>query len=45
MGITDEEIQETIDVAASVGAGTIDAMAKRSKRAAEEKHFWWRKPK
>lgn len=45
MGITDEEIQEATDVAASVGAGTIDAMAIRAKRASDEKHYWWRKPK
>lgn len=35
MGISEEELAETIQLAASVGAGTITAMAKRASKASE----------
>lgn len=45
MGATDEEIAETVHLAASVGAGVVLAMADRAREAAERKHYWWRPPK
>ena len=45
MGISDEELNETIQLAASVGAGTILAMGERAKTAADESHHWWKKEK
>jgi len=45
MGISDEELNETIQLAASVGAGTILAMGERAKTAADESHHWWEKGK
>ncbi len=35
MGITEEELAETIQLAASVGAGTIRAMARRASKKSE----------
>lgn len=35
MGITEEELAECIQLAASVGAGTIRAMARRASKASE----------
>lgn len=45
MGISDEELNEAIQLAASVGAGTILAMGERAKAAADESHHWWKKEK
>jgi alkylhydroperoxidase/carboxymuconolactone decarboxylase family protein YurZ len=35
MGVTEEELAETIQLAASVGAGTIRAMARRASKKSE----------
>jgi hypothetical protein len=35
MGITEEELAESIQLAASVGAGSITAMAKRASKRSE----------
>jgi len=43
MGITDEEVTEAIQVAESVGAGVIWAMANRAKQASEDHWRWWDK--
>ena len=43
MGITDAEITEAIQVAESVGAGVIWAMANRAKQASEDHWRWWDK--
>lgn len=43
MGITDEELQEAIQTAYSVGAGVMWAMANRAKTASEEHFRWWDK--
>lgn len=43
MGITDEELDEAIQLASSVGAGTVLAMGDRAKTAAQENHHWWKK--
>jgi len=43
MGITEEELDEVIQLASSVGAGTILAMGERAKTAAEGSHHWWEK--
>ncbi len=43
MGISDEEITEAIQVAESVGAGVIWAMANRAKKASEDHWRWWDK--
>ena len=45
MGISDEELDEAIQLAASVGAGTILAMGERAKTAADKSHHWWEKGK
>lgn len=37
MGISEEELAETVQLAASVGAGTISAMAKRASRRSAPK--------
>jgi hypothetical protein len=42
LGATDEEIAETVQLAASVGAGVVLAMADRAHDAADAHHFWWR---
>ena len=42
LGATDEEIEETIQLAGSVGAGVILAMADRARDASDEHHYWWR---
>lgn len=44
MGATDAEISETVQLAASVGAGVMLAMADRAQTAAEHQHFYWRPP-
>jgi len=41
-GASDEEIRETIQLAGSVGAGAILAMADRAENASEAGHHWWR---
>jgi hypothetical protein len=43
MGCTDDEIQEAVQVAYSVGAGAIWAMAARAEKAATEHFRWWDK--
>jgi hypothetical protein len=45
MGATDKEIDEVIQLAGSVGAGAILAMADRAREASEQHHYWWRPPK
>ncbi len=45
MGATDEELAETVHMAASVGAGVALAMADRSRQAAEAHYHWWKPPK
>jgi hypothetical protein len=37
----DQEINETIQVAASIGAGAILAMADRSHKNADAGYHWW----
>lgn len=43
LGCTDEEIQEAVQVAYSVGAGSIWAMAERAKQASDDHFRWWDK--
>jgi len=43
MGCTDEEIQEAVQLAYSVGAGVMWAMADRARKDAEERFRWWDK--
>ena len=43
MGISDEELQEAIQTAYSVGAGVMWAMANRAKTASDEHFRWWDK--
>jgi hypothetical protein len=43
MGCTDEEIREAVQVAYSVGAGAMWAMAARAEKAADERFRWWDK--
>jgi hypothetical protein len=43
MGISDAEITEAIQVAESVGAGVIWAMANRAQAASEAHWRWWDK--
>ena len=45
MGATEEEINEVIQLAGSVGAGAILAMADRAREASDSRHFWWRAPR
>lgn len=45
MGATEQEIEEVIQLAGSVGAGVILAMADRAREAADEHNYWWRAPK
>ena len=45
MGATEEEIDEVIQLAGSVGAGVILAMADRAREASDRRHYWWRAPK
>ena len=45
LGISAEELDEAIQLAASVGAGTILAMGERAKTAADNSHHWWEKGK
>jgi AhpD family alkylhydroperoxidase len=44
-GASPEEINETIQVASSVGAGAMLAMADRARDAANAGHYWWRTPR
>ncbi|MBX5468188.1 MAG: hypothetical protein K6U14_11965 [Firmicutes bacterium] len=44
MGATEAEIEETVQLAASVGAGVVLAMADRARQAADEHHYYWRPP-
>lgn len=43
LGCTDEEIQEAVQCAYSVGAGVMWAMAARAEKAADERFRWWDK--
>ena len=43
LGCTDEEIKEAVQVAYSVGAGAIWAMAARAEKASEDQFRWWDK--
>ncbi len=43
MGITDEELDETIQLAYSVGAGVMWATATRARKASEDRFRWWEK--
>jgi hypothetical protein len=45
MGATEEEINEVIQLAGSVGAGVILAMADRARDASDQHNYWWRAPK
>lgn len=42
MGATEDEIQETVQMAGSVAAGAVLAMADRARQAADSHHYWWR---
>ena len=41
MGITDAELDEVVQLAAAVGAGSIAAMAKRARKTAETERTLW----
>ncbi len=43
MGIADEELEETIQLAYSVGAGVMWATASRARKASEDRFRWWEK--
>ena len=43
LGCTDDEIQEAVQCAYSVGAGAMWAMADRAKKASDERFRWWDK--
>ncbi len=43
LGCIDDEIREAVQVAYSVGAGAMWAMAARAEKAAEERFRWWDK--
>jgi hypothetical protein len=45
MGASEEEINEVIQLAGSVGAGAILAMADRAREASDARHYWWRPPR
>ena len=45
MGATEEEINEVLQLAGSVGAGVILAMADRAREASDARHFYWRPPR
>jgi hypothetical protein len=45
MGATDAEIAEAVQMAASVAAGAVLAMADRAREASEHRHYWWRPPR
>ena len=45
MGASEEEIDEVIQLAGSVGAGVILATADRAREASDARHFYWRPPK
>lgn len=42
MCATEAEIAETVQLAASVGAGVVLAMADRAHDASDARHYWWR---
>ena len=42
-GITDEELDETVQLAYSVGAGVMWATAARARKASDEHFRWWEK--
>lgn len=43
LGCTDEQIKEAVQVAYSVGAGAIWAMADRAEKASNDHFRWWDK--
>ncbi len=43
LGLTDEEIDEAIQVAYCVGAGVMWATASRAKKASDDHFRWWDK--
>jgi hypothetical protein len=43
LGCTDEEITEAVQVAYSVGAGAMWAMAARAEKASDDQFRWWDK--
>lgn len=43
MGITDEELDEAVQLAYSVGAGVMWATAARVRKASDEHFRWWEK--
>jgi hypothetical protein len=43
LGCTDEEIKEAVQVAYSVGAGAMWAMATRAEKASLDQFRWWDK--
>ncbi len=43
LGCTEGEIKEAVQVAYSVGAGAMWAMAARAEKAAEDRFRWWDK--
>ena len=45
MGATEDEINEVLQLAGSVGAGVILAMADRARDAADAQHFYWKPPR
>jgi hypothetical protein len=45
VGATDEEVEETVQLAASVGAGVVLAMADRAREASDRRHLWWKPPR
>lgn len=45
LGATEDEIQETVQMAGAVAAGAVLAMADRARQAADTHHYWWRKPR
>jgi alkylhydroperoxidase/carboxymuconolactone decarboxylase family protein YurZ len=44
VGATDAEIEETVQLAASVGAVVL-AMADRAREASDRRHLWWKRPR
>lgn len=43
MGCSDDEIQEAVQCAYSVGAGVMWAMAARAEKASNDRFRWWDK--
>jgi hypothetical protein len=45
MGATEEEVNEVIQLAGSVGAGVSLAMVDRAREASDQHNYWWRQSK